>query len=156
MEARSEGEGKGSEFILCLPIIENISKKSAPPVRRRMRPGLRILLVEDNWDASEMMRRVLELLGHRVRVVGDGPAAIEAVSQSCPDVALLDIGLPGMSGYELASKVRAHGHCPHLRLIALTGYARDSELLFTAGFDGHLSKPVDLQELEDMLRHVVG
>lgn len=118
--------------------------------------GLKVLLVEDSPDAAEMMAGALEMLGCHVVIAHDGPAALAAVATDCPDVGLLDIGLPGMSGYELAAKLRAGGFCPSsLKLVAVTGYASDPEALAAAGFDGHLTKPVDFEQLGEMLANVI-
>jgi CheY-like chemotaxis protein len=112
-----------------------------------------VLLVEDNRDAAESLAMLLELHGHRVRAVGDAWAALEAASAEPPDVALVDIGLPGMDGYELARRLRASGGPPVPLLVALTGYGleRDKERAAAAGFDAHLVKPVDLDELRRLL-----
>ena len=102
-----------------------------------------------------MMASALDMLGCHVTIAHDGVAALAAASAECPDLGLLDIGLPGMSGYELAAKLREGGVCPPpTKLIALTGYARDPEALAAAGFDGHLSKPVDFDQLSQMLADV--
>jgi CheY-like chemotaxis protein len=102
------------------------------------------------------MSYVLKMLGHHVTVVKDGFAALEAVIEHCPDVAILDIGLPDMSGYELAGKLRASGVCPDsMKLIALTGYAEDMEALATAGFDNYMTKPADLARLEGILDSII-
>jgi signal transduction histidine kinase len=151
VDAKSEGLGKGSEFIMCLPILEEMLEPPAATLPQNTHTSLHILLVEDNADASESMRRVLEKLGHHVTAVGDGSAALGAVIHGCPDVALVDLGLPGMNGYELARKLR-EGKCPvTMKLVALTGYAEDAEALAAAGFDRHMTKPIDLQQLNDML-----
>ena len=103
-----------------------------------------------------MMAAALEMLGCHVTVAHNGPAALAAVATDCPDVGLLDIGLPGMSGYELAAKLRAGGSChPSLKLVAVTGYARDPEALAAAGFDGHLTKPVDFEQLGEVLANLI-
>jgi CheY-like chemotaxis protein len=129
------------------------------PAAQRPQPiiaGLKVLLVEDSADGAEMMAAALEMLGCHVAIAHDGPAALAAVATDCPEVGLLDIGLPGMSGYELATKLRAGGFCPaSLKLIAVTGYANDREALAAAGFDGHLSKPVDVERLGETLANVM-
>ena len=103
-----------------------------------------------------MMAGALEMLGCHVAVAHSGPAALAAVATDCPDIGLLDIGLPGMSGYELAAKLRAGGFCPSsLKLIAVTGYAKDAEALAAAGFDGYLIKPIDFEQLGGTLTNVV-
>jgi CheY-like chemotaxis protein len=108
------------------------------------------LAIEQNAPITTDEFKTLMALAH------DGPAALAAVATDCPDVGLLDIGLPGMSGYELAAKLRAGGLCPpSLKLVAVTGYAKDPEALAAAGFDGHLSKPVDFEQLGEMLASVI-
>ena len=103
-----------------------------------------------------MMAAALEMLECHVTVAHDGPAALAAVATDCPDVGLLDIGLPGMSAYELAAKLRADGFChPALKLVAVTGYARDPEALAAAGFDAHIAKPVDFELLGETLGNVI-
>jgi CheY-like chemotaxis protein len=111
-----------------------------------------VLLVEDNADAAESLAMLLTLLGHDVRAVGDGPSAIAAIRDETPDVALVDIGLPGMDGYELARRLRALDHAQIL-LVALTGYGHENDKLRAAeaGFHAHLVKPIDLEDLERIL-----
>ena len=153
VEANSQGPGTGSEFIVRLPVLESVPDmlpESADPPDR-----LTVLVVEDSVDAAEMIARALELIGHDVVVAHDGPAALAAIVLGCPDVGLLDIGLPGMNGYELAAQLRSSGWCPRtIQLIAMTGYAADVEALTEAGFDKHLLKPVDLQALKETLAAV--
>ena len=153
VEAKSEGVGMGSEFVVRLPVLDAV--QDAPPAPQPHRPttaGLKVLLVEDSQDTADMMASALEMLGCHVAIAHDGPAALAAVATDCPDVGLLDIGLPGMSGYELAAKLRAGGFCPpSLKLVAVTGYARAPEALAAAGFDGHLAKPVDFEQMGETL-----
>jgi CheY-like chemotaxis protein len=107
----------------------------------------RILLVDDNVDATNMLRDMLTDLGYQVAVAYDGPQALVALETFRPDVAVIDIGLPVMDGYELASHIRQDGHVP--RLIAMTGYGQPADLARSrqAGFDSHLVKPVDMAAL---------
>jgi PAS domain S-box-containing protein len=155
VEARSAGPGTGAEFEVRLPLSEQALETG--PRARGSRLGreapVAVLLVEDNRDAAESLAMLLELHGHRVRAVGDAWAALEAASAEPPDVALVDIGLPGMDGYELARRLRASGGPPVPLLVALTGYGleRDKERAAAAGFDAHLVKPVDLDELRRLL-----
>jgi two-component system, sensor histidine kinase len=139
--ARSPGPGRGSEFEIRLPLSGTLA---APPpeVELVVRPR-RILLVEDNRDAREMLRVMLEMAGHAVLETGDGVAAIQMASESAPDVVLLDIGLPDVDGFEVARRIRARLGAS-VRLIGLSGYG-DSEARRAgqeAGFDVHLVKPV--------------
>jgi CheY-like chemotaxis protein len=112
---------------------------------------LRVLVVEDQVDSARSLSLLLELLGHRVEVVSDGRDALQAVESIHPAVVLLDIGLPGMDGYEVARRLRARGS--KALLVSLTGYGRDADKLRSreAGFDHHLVKPVDRETLEKLL-----
>jgi two-component system CheB/CheR fusion protein len=116
-------------------------------------PARHILLVEDNVDVADSLFFLLTTVGHKVRVVHEGAAALEAVRSSRPDVVLLDIGLPGLSGYEIARHLRRDPETAQLRLIALSGYGGDGDRRRSqaAGFDHHLVKPVTLEELEALL-----
>jgi len=111
----------------------------------------RILIVEDNPDSREMLRFLLELTGHEVHEASDGPGGLEALSRLRPDVALVDVGLPGFDGYELARRAREAGHAG--RLVALTGYGlpEDHRRSREAGFDAHLVKPVEPAQLSAVL-----
>jgi CheY-like chemotaxis protein len=113
----------------------------------------RILIVEDNHDAREMLRTMLELWHHIVREAADGPSAIEVALQFKPDIAIVDVGLPGLDGYEVARHLRASAGAQGLRLIALTGYglSTDAERAREAGFDAHLVKPVHPDRLLEIL-----
>ena len=112
-----------------------------------------MLIVDDNVDAAEALRRLLELQRHEVEVVHDGEAAVEALSRSEPDVVLLDIGLPGMDGLEVARRIRARGGAHRPLLVAVTGLGRDEDRRRSAeaGFDHHLVKPIDLASLAALL-----
>jgi CheY-like chemotaxis protein len=111
----------------------------------------RVLLVDDNQDAADMLAELLRVMGHDVTVAHDGPSALAAEWGMTPAVALLDIGLPLMDGYELARQLRSRH--PQMRLVALTGYGQESDRIQSrnAGFDAHLVKPVDLPALNEVL-----
>ena len=113
--------------------------------------GKRVLVVEDNDDAREMLRNLLDTFGHEVHEASDGAAGVEEARRLRPDTALIDIGLPGMDGYEVARRIRAD--IPGTRLVALTGYGQpeDRERALAAGFDVHLVKPVDPDQLQRLL-----
>jgi CheY-like chemotaxis protein len=113
--------------------------------------GVRILVVDDNVDAAESIAEVLELLGNQVRVAHDGIEALRLARESVPDLALLDIGLPVIDGYELARRLRSEH--PTLRLVAVSGYGQDADraAALQAGFSRHLVKPVSLQEIESVV-----
>ncbi|HET7362791.1 MAG TPA: ATP-binding protein, partial [Burkholderiales bacterium] len=152
VSAQSEGAGRGSTFTLRIPAVE-------PPAAARTRlrapstvPARDVLVVEDNDDARETLKRMLELAGHHVRVAVDGSAALDAVRSAMPDIALIDIGLPQMDGYEVARRIRAV-HDKRPLLVAITGYGlpEDRNRSREAGFDMHLVKPVDNATLAEVL-----
>jgi PAS domain S-box-containing protein len=153
VEARSDGIGRGSEFVVRLPAL---APAAAPlPVARRSADRVdagraRILIVEDNVDAAESLAMLLDLLGHQVRVAHDGLAALELVTKRVPDFMLVDIGLPGMDGYEIARRIRRQPALQHVVLVALTGYGRDEDRVAAraAGFDHHLVKPIEPDALQ--------
>ena len=157
VEARSDGPGQGSEFIVRLPAAAPPdtaeSKGSAGEDTRPASYALKILVVEDNVDSAEMLSFVLKLGGHEVRMAHDGLAALETARDFQPQVVLCDIGLPGMNGYEVAQKLRAQPELQQTRFIALTGYGQeeDRRRAYTAGFDYHLVKPVEPETLGALL-----
>ncbi|HEY2747757.1 MAG TPA: response regulator, partial [Polyangia bacterium] len=116
--------------------------------------GLRILVVDDNIDAAEMLAMLLDLLGHQTHLAHTGPAALDATADFQPEVIFLDIGLPGLSGYEVARRLRADGVTARARLVALTGFdgEDEAERARAAGFDRHVVKPIDPFTLESLLR----
>lgn len=117
------------------------------------RPGLRVLVVDDNRDAADALQTLLELRGHEARAVYGGEPALEAGAEMRPDVVLLDLGMPGVDGFETARRLRSEDWGRELALIALTGWGQDSDRSKTrdTGFDHHLVKPVDLPSLEALL-----
>jgi PAS domain S-box-containing protein len=145
LEARSEGLGKGSEFTVRLP-RGAVAALAAPPAPVAQAAGLRrVLIADDNRDCALSLAALLRLEGHEVTVAHDGPQALESFAAACPDVALLDIGMPGLSGYEVARRIRKAPGGAGVRLIAITGYGQegDRERAFESGFDQHLTKPVE-------------
>jgi signal transduction histidine kinase/CheY-like chemotaxis protein len=156
VEARSDGDGRGSEFIVRLPAADAAGEAEAPAeaaARDAPPPGARrgaVLLVDDNTDALEMMELALQESGFDVRTAADGADALAAVESFAPDVAVLDIGLPVMDGYELARALRRRPGLAGLPLVALTGYGLPSDRARSAeaGFDEHLVKPVELAVIE--------
>ncbi len=149
--AASEGRGRGSTFTVVLPLCELGSapggeREGAVPMVRQRSDGRRVMIVDDNVDAAETLADMLRLLGHVTQIAADGPAALQAIETFAPDVALLDIGLPVMDGYELARRIRATPGASKVRLFAVTGYGQDEDRRRSrdAGFDGHLVKPVNL------------
>jgi signal transduction histidine kinase/ActR/RegA family two-component response regulator len=149
----SEGRGQGSEATVRLPAIQ--APAAVPPVTTQRYRGRRcdILIVDDNRDGAETLRRLLELAGHTVRIEYDGLKGLEAALKQPPDVGLIDIGLPGIDGYELVKRIRSSlgEHAPFL--VAVTGYgvSEDRSRALAAGFDAHLVKPVDMALLESLL-----
>jgi len=150
--AHSEGLGQGTEIVVRLPLGSPSHTPPAPATKQRVGRARHILVIEDNPDAREMLRVALEVDGHRVDVAEDGPLGVEMARSSRPDVVLVDIGLPGLNGYEVAKQVRAlFGR--HVRLIAVTGYGRPEDRSRTeaAGFDAHLTKPVSSERIAEAL-----
>jgi signal transduction histidine kinase len=155
--ASSLGKDQGSEFTIYLPVLGQ--DEHAAAVSRIARPRsavspCRILVVDDNADAADTLGSVLELAGHEVRCVYDGPSALSAAESFRPHVILLDIGLPGMDGYEVARTLRAHPSTTVL--VALTGYGQNVDRVRSqqAGFDYHLTKPVDLERLHELISNL--
>jgi CheY-like chemotaxis protein len=127
--------------------------QAATPASKTALVRRRILLIEDNHDGREMLRDLLRSWGHEIAEAGDGLDGLEAMRRQLPDVALVDVGLPGMDGYELARRVRALPNGENVCLIAVTGYGQpeDRRRAQEAGFNEHLVKPVDLHKLEQLL-----
>jgi PAS domain S-box-containing protein len=157
IEAASEGPGRGSEFRVRLPLIHPPAPPERAAAAREIREAggtpARVLLVEDNLDAAMALGELLRIWGHPVEMAHDGVAALQAAREVRPEVVLLDIGLPGMDGYEVASRLRATPGLERVRLIALTGYGQEADRRRSslAGFDHHLVKPVDLEHLRGLL-----
>jgi signal transduction histidine kinase/ActR/RegA family two-component response regulator len=150
--ASSEGVGRGSEFVVRLPVAPRTMTESVscrPEAQPRLTPR-RVLVVDDNRDSAESLAELLRLAGHEVQTASDGAAALEMVGVYSPEVVLLDLGMPGMSGYEVARRLREHEVSRDAVLVALTGWgqAEDRRLTKETGFDYHLTKPADLAELE--------
>jgi PAS domain S-box-containing protein len=154
VRAESAGPGRGATFEVTLPLA-SAAADAAPAARRPAAgPAPRdILVIEDNVDVGRTLADVLELQGHRVRVATDGRGGLELARQRPPDVILCDVGLPDMSGYDVARAVRADVALAATRLVALTGYAQpeDRRSAREAGFDAHLAKPPPLDALERLL-----
>jgi PAS domain S-box-containing protein len=155
--AQSDGPGQGSEFVLSLPLSTDQPTGDANEVVARVsrasRPR-RILVVDDNADAGESLAMFLRLQGHVVRVAIDSQTALEAVLAEAPEVAFLDIGMPGMDGYELARRLRQQPDLQTMMLVALTGWGQEDDRRRTqeAGFDFHLTKPAEPEVLERLLK----
>ena len=151
--AASEGEGKGSTFTVRLPAIPTPAPPRAAGAAAGATTPRRVLVVEDNEDSRLSLRELIRRLGHDVHEAADGVAGVESAVRLAPDLALIDIGLPGIDGYEVARRLREHPVGRRLRLVALTGYGlpEDRERAMAAGFDLHLVKPVDPQALATLL-----
>jgi CheY-like chemotaxis protein len=160
VRAFSDGPGRGSEFVVRLPLAPRAqapAARDAPSSTKASSRSLRVLVVDDNEDAASSIGQLLELLGHHVTLAYDGPGALAAAAAVPPELVLLDIGLPGMDGYAVASRLREAGH-DRAVLIALTGYGQDEHLRRSteAGFDQHLVKPVDFAALRQISAQVCG
>jgi CheY-like chemotaxis protein len=160
VEVASEGLGRGSEFIVRLPAAD---PRSPPPSAVKGRDGetrdgvaVKVLVVDDNRDQAQSLTKLLTLLGHEVRLAFDGEQALREAAAFLPDVALVDIGLPGMSGHDVARAIRKDGRLRNTVLVAQTGWGQehDRQRSREAGFDHHLVKPAELSELREILATV--
>jgi two-component system CheB/CheR fusion protein len=159
VDAHSAGLGKGSELVVHLPILAPANRES----ERRGFPGpalspaaaapRRVLVVDDNADSADSLALLLRLRGHEVAVAYDGPGALQTAGSFHPEAILLDIGLPGLDGYQVASRLRRRRRTSKALLLALTGYGQEEDQVRSrrAGFDHHLTKPVDPQVIYDLL-----
>jgi two-component system CheB/CheR fusion protein len=157
VEIRAAASGQGTEVLVRLPLSRgNVAQKPAP--YRPAVPGasLRVLVADDNRDAADSLQRILALYGHEVRVAYDGGAAVRLGEEFRPRVAILDIGMPGTNGYDVARQLR-HRNGPQVTLVALTGWGQEADRrrATEAGFDFHLTKPIDPNLLNDLLSKVV-
>ena len=158
LEVDSAGEGKGSEFTLKVPLAHEASIEPAPAIQPRVQPvagrrSQRVLVVDDNPDAATALGALLTSLGHETRIVHDGVRALEEAPAFRPDIVLLDIGMPGIDGFEVARRLRALRQEPEPRIVAVTGWGdeMDRQQSREAGFDLHLVKPVDADVLARVL-----
>jgi CheY-like chemotaxis protein len=163
-EARSLGLNQGSEFIVRLPLnlafqatLPAALSASAPAAEAAPAPtptmARRVLVADDNRDGAEIMSLLLQQYGYEVTVAHSGTEALTAAAQVVPEIAILDIGMPGMNGYEVARRIRAEAWGKQMMLIALTGWGQeeDKKKAFEAGFDHHLIKPIDPDALETLM-----
>jgi len=158
VRAQSEGPGKGATFTVLLSgVVHGSTPKEVAPFETRALRG-RALVVDDNVDAATTLSEVVALEGHEVKVAHDGPSALEAAREFSPEVILLDIGLPGMDGYEVVRRLRELPEAQDAFIVALTGFGqqKDRARALSAGFDEHLVKPVDLATVIEMLRRRLG
>jgi PAS domain S-box-containing protein len=158
IEARSEGSERGSEFIVRLPLrlAAAPEQNEAAPSTAARRPGRRVLIADDNRDAAESLAMLLRMDGHEVTAVHDGRDALTAFRAVQPEIALLDIGMPGVDGYEVAREIRRDARGRDVLLIAVTGWGQDTDKAraFAAGFDHHFTKPIDPERLNELLHAV--
>jgi CheY-like chemotaxis protein len=155
IEAMSAGPGTGTTFIVKLPVAA-AADEQRPVIRVPLALGrCRVLVADDIPDAAEMMRLIIECMGHDVRVAADGAQAVEIAQQFEPQIALLDIGMPRMDGYEAARQIRA-ALGDRVFLVALTGWGQedDQRRAYTAGFDRHVTKPAEPAVLEALIASV--
>jgi len=158
VEAASEGPGHGSEFTIRLPRLavdaaEPVAEPALGAPEGPAAPPRRVLVVDDQADSTDSLALFLRLRGHQVHTASDGPGALEEFARCQPEVVFLDLGLPGMSGYDVARRLRAMPEARDVRLVAVTGYGTeaDREQTRAAGFDVHLAKPVDPHAVEALL-----
>jgi PAS domain S-box-containing protein len=155
----SSALGKGSEFVVRLPVLlaaATNQQSSLAEVVQSTRPSLRVLVMDDNVDAAETLAMLMQELGHDVRTAHDGPTGLEAAYDYRPSVVLLDIGLPGLDGYEVAKRMRQQPVLQSVVLVAMTGYGKESDRKRAqeAGFDHHLVKPAKLEQLRQILASI--
>jgi CheY-like chemotaxis protein len=157
VQAASAGPGQGSEFVLRLPTV---SRPATNGQSSNEAPGIpheairrRVLIIDDNRDSTETLAMLMRIWHHEVQTAHDGPSALAAAQAFRPDVVFLDIGLPGMNGFELAKRLRRLADLPPMLLIALSGYSQDGDRLQAreAGIDHYLVKPVVSEILKDFL-----
>ena len=151
--------GQGSEFVVTLPISDAVGEQlQAPPAEDKTsaKRSLRVLVADDNVDAVETLAHLITELGHDVRKAYDGANSLVAALDYDPDVMLLDVGLPGLDGYEVAAQIRAQSARRDLVLVALNAYGQETarQRSFAAGFNHHLTKPADLKRLKQLLATV--
>jgi CheY-like chemotaxis protein len=155
LEAHSAGTGRGSEFVVRLPVLVEAPKATAPDVvaDSKTASARRILVVEDNEDSAESLTILLNLAGHKTHTAYDGLEGLEAAEAFRPDIVLLDIGLPRLNGFEVARKIREQPWGQAMVLVALTGWGQDADRRRSqeAGFNHHLTKPIDPLALSDLL-----
>jgi CheY-like chemotaxis protein len=155
VEARSAGLGHGSEFIVRVPLSahQSASRQVADYPAPKSTERRRVLIADDNRDAADSLALLLELSGHEVRVAHLGQTALSLAQTFRPNVGLLDIGMPDISGYEVARALRQEPWATHLQLIALTGWGQDDDRrrALEAGFDHHMTKPIDPDQLATLI-----
>jgi CheY-like chemotaxis protein len=158
VDARSEGVGRGAELVVRLRLAASQEEGPRPPPTGSARvPARRVLVIEDNPDAAETLREMLEMNGHEAEITHNGRDGIEKARAFRPDIIFCDIGLPDMDGYAVARGIRSDPTLASTLLVALTGYALPEDRLHAAeaGFDRHLTKPVSVAQIEEALSTVM-
>jgi CheY-like chemotaxis protein len=157
IQVRSAGRSQGSEFVICLPrslIVDASADWPAHPgaAAEPTAPLRRILVADDNRDSADTMGMLLQLSGHEVHLAHSGRDALETAKRVRPDVGIFDIGMPDLSGYELAERIRHEAWGAGMTLIAVTGWGQDTDRrrALAAGFDHHLTKPIEPDQLEGL------
>jgi CheY-like chemotaxis protein len=156
IEARSEGLGRGSTFTVRLPLdLRSAAREARPAQSPRQVTSRRVLIAEDVPDAAEMLRLMVELMGHEVRTAADGVQAVAIAGEFAPDIVFMDIGMPRKDGYQAAREIRA-ALGDAVVLVALTGWGQDEDQRHAreAGFDHHLTKPAEPQRIEELIASV--
>jgi CheY-like chemotaxis protein len=156
VEARSEGEGRGSEFIIRLPVVLSVTReetKQTDASFARPTSGHRVLIVDDNLDAATSLAMMLKLMNHEVRTAGDGAEGLDTAEFFRPILILLDLGMPRLNGYETCRRIREQPWGKEMVIFALTGWGQEEDKLRCqqAGFDGHFVKPVEPAAIEKLL-----
>ncbi len=154
--ARSEGIGKGSEFTVSLPLSDPPSSSlpaQVPATTESNARAMKILVVDDNFDSTTALKILFSKLGYEVKDAYTGPTALQIAAEFLPDAILLDIGLPGLNGFEVARRIRRDPNLAQVFLIAMSGYGQETDLELSrqAGFDDHLVKPMPFEKVRDLL-----
>jgi CheY-like chemotaxis protein len=161
VEASSAGLGQGSEFLIRFPCVRQTHAHTESKVdfgsKGSQMPPTRILVADDNVDSADCLARLLKIAGHELRVAYDGPTALALATNFQPKVVLLDIGIPGLSGYDVARQLRETPETKHATLVAITGWGQpeDQQRSIEAGFNHHLLKPVKPATLQQLLASIL-
>jgi CheY-like chemotaxis protein len=157
VKAQSAGHGKGTRITIELPLSEPATATTGAEAGASTAERTpRVLVVDDNVDAAEAIAMLLQFSGYDIQVAHDPQSALDVAARARPDVVLLDIGLPGMTGYEVAQRMRENGATRHAKIVALTGYGQeqDNEQAKAAGFSAYLVKPVDADQLTALVNEL--
>jgi CheY-like chemotaxis protein len=151
--AHSDGPGHGAVFVITIPLCEAAAARQAPPQIDVPHVASRVVIIDDNQDAADTMSMLVEQLGGSARTAHDAASGLAAVQEFHPDIVFLDIGMPGMDGYEACRRIRQQPSARNVVVVAVTGWGRsqDKQRALDAGFDAHLTKPVDPTALARVL-----